>query len=175
MPSPPRALERIVHLREQVEDRAQMLAVQADARVPHAHHHVGALHAHGQAEQPALGGELRGIAEQVGEHLGQAVRVGVERQRPVRHVHLDVLPGAVQERLHGFLRGGEHVGQRDALDPELEPVAGDPGHVQQVVHQPDQVRHLAVDHVPGLPHLRPLGPAEAEHLDRVADRGERVP
>ena len=58
------------------------------------------------------------------------------------------MPLGVHERLHRLDRTGDDRGEFDPLPAEVDLPPHDPGHVQQVVHQPDQVMHLPLHHVP---------------------------
>ncbi len=54
----------------------------------------------------------------------------------------------VNERLDGFDRTGNYRGQFQPLLAEFDFAPHDTGHVEQVVHQPDQLVDLPLHHVP---------------------------
>ena len=56
------------------------------------HHRLAVFGRHGERDVPAAIGVLGGVVEQVGEHLHEARGIGVERQRPGRQRHRELLP-----------------------------------------------------------------------------------
>ena len=61
---------------------------------------------------------------------------------------LNSMPLGVHERLHRLDRTGDDRGEFDPLPAEFDLAPHDPGHVQQVVHQPDEMLHLPLHHLP---------------------------
>ena len=64
--------------------------------------------------------------------------------------------------------------QRHPLSAEVELVAGNPAHVEQVVHQPDHLTQLPLHHRAGLGDRPALPAGQPQDLQAVADRGQRV-
>ena len=159
-----RPVERAVRLREQVEHARQHVRRDADAGVADADDAPApsvSRSALSQMRPPGVG-VLGRVVEQVGEHLGQPGRVAV---------HPDRLGGKLDRQAGGR-------GRRSAAGWPRRPAATTAArstgsirrrilprvmrrHVEQVVHQADQVRHLAVDHVAGPSRSRPacVGPS----------------
>ena len=89
----------------------------------------------------AAGGELDRVADQVGEHLAQPQRVGLDPDRNVvvdAHVEAHALGGGLRcEQLAQVVDG---LGERERLHVQLEPPGLDLGEVEQVVeHHPQRL------------------------------------
>ena len=78
---PLRSVERAIDLDEQVEDAGDHLGADADPVVADAEDDLVGLACHLQADAAAFLGVLRGVVEQVGEHLGEPDQVGVDVDR----------------------------------------------------------------------------------------------
>ena len=166
--------QRRFRLREHLEDARQHLGGDADAVVLDRHDHVAPLPLGTQPDAAAFLGVLGGVVEQVGEHLGQPHRVGLEVDRLRRQGDGELVAAGLDDRTAGFQGGLHHGGQLDPLLAEFQLVAGDARHVEQVFEQPGHELHLAVDHVPGPLQLRVGRALGLEDLHGVADRGQRV-
>src|SRR5690606_18167587 len=106
-----RALERAVGLHEQLEDLARLRLVEADAAV--ADTDVDLVADAGLEHDPAARVRvLRGVVQQVGEHLRQPYRVRLQRHRRLRDVQRELVPALFQLRPRGLDGGGEHVLER---------------------------------------------------------------
>src|SRR3954466_11027771 len=75
-----RASDRAVRLPEAIEDEAEEVAGDADARIGDRHHRLG-IFSPCLDDHLALHGELDRVGEQVPEHLLQAVRIALEGNR----------------------------------------------------------------------------------------------
>ena len=149
MPSPPCDLRGgVVHLHEQLEDAGQHVRGDADAVVPHPQHRLVALPLGRQPDAPVRLGVLGGVGQQVADDLGEPHRVGVEQQGFGRKSDAQLVALGVDERLDRLHRTGDDRGQFDPLLAEFDLAPHDPGHVEQVVHQPDQVMDLPLHHLP---------------------------
>jgi hypothetical protein len=82
----------------------------------------------------AVAGVFGGVAEQVGEHLGQAHLVALDHQR-LAAARPQLLAALADARLHGFERLVEHVRQHQRLQVQGDLAAADAGRIQQVVEQ----------------------------------------
>ena len=165
----------MVHLHEQLEDVRQHIRGDADAVVPHSQNRLRRLPA--RADQPDVSvrlGVLGRVRQQVADDLGQPHRVGVQEQRFGRKCDVEAVALDLDERLGRLDRTGDHGGEFHRLPAKFDLAPHDTGHVQQVVHQPDEVVDLPLHHVPGLLDRRRIDPWHLQDLKRVADRGQRV-
>ncbi len=64
----------------------------------------------------------------------------------------------------------DDAGQVHGLLPEIDLAPGDPADIQEVVDQPHEVGHLAVDHVARTDQSRVVRAGELEQVNGVADR-----
>ena len=99
-----------------------------------------------QRDAAARRRELDGVRQDVGEDLHHARVIGVERQVALGQVQFyrDLLGGGGLRAQ--FVRVADDGLEADALALQRDLAAGDARHVEQVVHQPRQVRDLAFDH-----------------------------
>ena len=139
------AVEFPVCLCEQLEDERELISRDADARITDPQDHVLILDAGDEKHRAALWSELDGVAHQVADHLFDAHGVCVD-ERIIRHVN---------EQLHVLLRGdgGERVDDLPHAGAQIHDLflqgdgaAGQAGHVEQIIHQPGDVRDLALHH-----------------------------
>ena len=104
---------------------------------------------------------------------GSAYRTTGASGRP----HLERVPPAEEERPCRLERALHDRGEGDQLGPEADLPVRDPGDVEEVVDQPDQVGHLPLDHLSrlcGTGAVLLAVPEARQDLRRVPDRGERV-
>ena len=104
-----------------------------------------------QISPPAVG-VLRGVVEQVGDHLGEAHRVGVDDERRSRQ--LDRRGDGPPPRSAGGWsrpRGAPTACELDALPAQLDLAARDARDVEQVVDQAHHLVHLPLDHLADAP------------------------
>ena len=103
------------------------------------------LDAGDQKHRAALWSELNGVAHQVADHLFDAHGVCVD-EGIIRHVN---------EQLHVLLRGdgGERVGNLAHAGAQIhdlflqgDSAARQAEHVEQIIHQPGNMRDLALHH-----------------------------
>ena len=76
-------LERLVCLREHVENGVQLVFRDADAGVPHARDGLALVLFDRHRDSPTRFGELGGVVEQVAEDLHQSLRICVQPLRIV--------------------------------------------------------------------------------------------
>ena len=138
----------VVHLHEQLEDAGEHVRGDPDAVVPDPQHRHVAVPLGRQPDAPARLRVLGGIRQEVADDLGEPHRVGVEQQRFGRDADAQLMPLGVHERLHRLDRTGDDRGEFDPLPAEFDLAPHDPGHVQQVVHQPHEMLHLPLHHLP---------------------------
>jgi len=133
--------ERGVALGEGLEHRVDARRVHADAGVPDAHRRGPVrrrLRRHRDGAAPLR--ELPRVLEEVVDHLREARGIAVHPERPVGQRALQAEPGRGEERAVVLEERAEHRAQVEALaaDPDLAP--GDPRDVEEVVHEPGEVR-----------------------------------
>ena len=114
------AVERARVLHEQIEGPLQQVGGHSDAPVAHAHDRLAILDRRLELDRAAGLRVLRGVVQQVAEHLDHARQIGVDEDRgagaghrqpllPLRHQRLAHLGGPLQDR-----REIEHLAaQRD--------------------------------------------------------------
>ena len=90
--------------------------------------------------------ELRGVLQQVGEHLRKAR--GVHVQNPVRPVQFDVQleVAGIDGRTVGLDGAPDDGRQRRRLGAQLDLSGGDARDIQQIVDEADHVAHLTLHH-----------------------------
>jgi len=95
------------------EDAGLVLLGDANSLVTHLDPHCGSVNQAQDLDEAAVGGLLDGVPDQVPEHLGDPVTVGVHRYRLVSRSHADLVPvGRVGNEL-GLLR--EQLAQIERL------------------------------------------------------------
>ncbi len=117
----------------------------ADAPVPAAHQDVVPLFFGGQADLAALGAVFDGVSQKIGKDLVEADRIGrcIERRLGFGHRY-PAAPGRID-----LFQGPDGVPRTPAdvhgrfIERDLAP--GDPGDVQQIVHQPPEQFDLPLD------------------------------
>ena len=166
---------RLPALGEHIEDARQHLGWDADAGVPHRHDGFVSSSLPDQPDAAAPRGVLGGVVQEIRHRLGQPRQVGVEADRVLRNGDNEFLAAALEQRAAGLDRGPQHRRELHAFLAELEPVAGDPRDVHQVVDEPRHLPHLAVDRVQRPLRLWPECLLEMQDLNGVANRGQRIP
>ena len=132
------------------EQPRQQLRRNADAVVAHADLDV-ASPSRSRAEHDAAArvGVLRGVVEQVAEHLRQAREIALHVERVVGHVERRARAAA--RSISGCIgldaRAPRSSPTVDRLAAEVDLAAGDARDVEQVVDQARQVLHLPLDHI----------------------------
>ena len=116
-----RALEAAVDLGEHVEHPRQHGRRNAEARVLHRHHRLAGLAPGAEDDPAALGRVLRGVVEQVGDHLHQPGRIGAHGQRlGRRQPQAQLLTPRLDQRPAGLDRVLQHRQHVDPVRPELD-------------------------------------------------------
>jgi len=170
------ALQGTIHLREQLEDLAELSGRDPDSVIGDRD-----LEGHGipdmsrELDPAARGRVLHRVAHQIPEHLDQARAVGQEAYRLFRQAdvegvsaRLDLVAAGVDGRLG-------HLVEAQPLETELHQAACDARHVEEVVDQARHLIHLALDHLDRPPELRIGEISHPEIVRRVSHRAERVP
>jgi hypothetical protein len=124
-----------------------------------------------------LGSELRGVRDQVGEHLCQAPLVGQHRGEAIWKDDVDRLPLLIEQRLERGRGAFGHGQQIDGTGEDRELAGADAAGVEHVLDQRLHPQCSALDTPYG---GRKLGPRHVrmvtgQHLDRGHKRRERRP
>ena len=138
-----------IRLLEQVENVGKHLRSDANAVVPDPEHRRIHLALGRQKDLSAGRRVLGGVRQKVRQHLLQPGGVGFEDNLAERP-DLQALPSLVQKRPHVLGNAGDKRSQFQTFLAQLELAPGDPGHVQQVVYEPDHVAQLALHHLAGV-------------------------
>ena len=127
-----------------------------------------------QVDATAPLGVLRGVVEQVQEHLHQTSQIGVHDHGAGRQRHRQFVAHFLDQRA-ARLDGPLHdVRQFDLLPLEFDPVLFDAADVHQVVDQPDHRLRLPFDDLRRPVQLRDVRAFYAQNLNGVPHRGQRV-
>src|SRR5262249_44424917 len=122
---PSLALQRLVDAGEEIEDLRELPARDADAVVAHRdRQHAGRHDVDRDVDVTTRRGVLRRVAEQVAEHLDQALAVGLELDRTERDAHLQVLSLGLDLVTAGIHRRLDDLAARDALAAQVERATG---------------------------------------------------
>nr|WP_262389775.1 4-alpha-glucanotransferase [Cupriavidus campinensis] len=170
----PAARAIVALLREQVEDAVQRLRRDALPRVADGRDHVAALGGHVERNGAAAWRVLGGIAQQVGEHLPQPPRIGIDEDRAGGQREREALPRRLQRRPDGFHRRRDDVVDHRRHRLHLELARGDAAHVHQVGDQPRQQLQLAADDLGAVTGARVRRGHQADHVHGVADGRQRI-
>jgi hypothetical protein len=124
-------------------------------------------------DAPALGRELRGVVQQVRQHLRQPVDVA-GHDEPDRARDAQLVAARLDQRHRGLDRARHHVAQLDRMPFDHDLALRDAADVEQVVDEPRQVRDLPLDHAGGPPHAVGRERRRQQQVRGVADRRERI-
>ena len=142
----------------------------------HRHHHLAAPSARRPARCARRGSVyLALLVSRLPNTWASRVRSASRNTGSGGQVDGQLVPGRVDRRAGRLDRAAHHVGQQDPGPPQLHLVAADPGHVEQVVDQPHHVARAAGPSSPGPAPAPPRSSRQADDLQAVADRGQRVP
>src|SRR4051812_9033931 len=141
-------LDGRTQLREHLEDLRLVFRRYADAVVayPEFHHIVLPLYA--ELDAALRFGVFRGIRQQVRDHLRESHGIRLDDQVPLRHVHREYVPLAVQPGTHGLDGRFDDRGYSDRRLADLELAARDSRDVEQVVEQPAHEAGLPLHDLP---------------------------
>jgi hypothetical protein len=167
-----RALERSVGLHEEFEDLVEQMRRNADALVADAHANDVAFHRCLEPDAAIELAVLAGVVEKIGEHLRQALGIGVEVMLARRQIHHQVLAGVVDGRARGLDGVIEHGAQHHAPLAHLQAPARDARDVEQIIDQAHQLAQLALHDVHRVGGRSAV--ADLQQSQRVANRRERV-
>ncbi len=165
------AVERALPLHEHVEDAGQHVGPDADAVVDHRHHHLAALAPAAHHHRAARVGVLGRVGQEIGQHLGQADLIHLDKQAGARHLDRQEVRALLEQRAGHLDRLGHHRGQLHRLAAKLHPAARDARDVEQIVDQADQVVDLALD---DLALALAADTAQLHQLDAGQDGSQRV-
>ena len=153
--------------------RGEHVGCDAHAGVPHAQHDVTQLLVGSHRDRSARRGVLRGVGQEVRRDLRQPRGIACAPPGPRRGTCNRQRVRPLFEQRAGHLDGFRHdVRHLDDLLLQLHLASRDARHVQQVVDEPREVSHLALDD-------RPLAfggvvAAEPHQLERGEDGRERI-
>ena len=128
---------------ERLEDLAAPGRWDAGPGVRHANRDPSAPRAAAHPNRGAVGGELHGVFEQVGEHALELGDVGADQRQVGGEVQLDPMR---PEPLLDLLRGAAHrVGEIGPVRARVDRAGLDPRQVEQVVDHPGEASGLGLD------------------------------
>ncbi len=125
-------------------------------------------------DPPAGRGVLRGVDQQVRDDLREPRQVAFEGDRLRRQIDRQRMARRIDDRLRDLDRTLDDGRELQRLAPQMELAARHARDVEQVVEQVRHLRDLPIDDVAAPDHLRVALGGAAQHLDRIADRRERV-
>ncbi len=117
---------------------------------------------------------LRGIVQQVGEHLREPHDVGIENDFPRGDVDRELVLLRVDQRAAGLDRLTNHLVERSDFLVEVDPIVADAAHVEQVVDEAHHLPELQIHHVARALEQTGVVLRELEQLQAVAQRRQRI-
>jgi hypothetical protein len=165
----------VLALDEQLEHARQGVGHDSGAVVAHAE--LGAAvgrAAEREHDAAARRREFRGVVEQVGEHLHQPHRVAEDVQGLGRRIDDEVVAALGHRRLYRGDGVVEHLLEAGDFLDQVDLARGDAAHVEQVVDQAPQVRHLPREDVARGTQARIARLLELHDRHRVRDGRHRV-
>ena len=169
---PDASIQGLPPLHEEVEDPGQQVGRNAAAVVPHLDVEVrgGVPGAH---RDVATGRRVLGrVGQEIREDLREPGLVAVEHQRSSRRLlHHEVVAAQLQPMAGDVDRLRQRVVEIEPLPAQLENATRDARDVQQIVHQPDQVAGLPLQHIVL---SRDVAASEPHQLQGAEHRRERV-
>ena len=168
------AIKGALALGEELEHMRQQLRVDADAVVAYGDHGLAAVGGGAELDAAAFAGVLGAVVEQVADHLREAREIAVHPDRRAWQVDEQRVPLGIEQSARGFHAMLDHLAELDRLLLQADLALGDARHIQEIVHQLGEMRHLALHHLarPGDSGIR--GRDAPHHLRRIADGRERV-
>src|SRR3954462_3015381 len=166
------AIERSLTLGEEVEDAAEQILLDARAVVADGDDDLVALAPAGEGDPPARVRVLRGVGEQVREHLGEPHRIAVDDETRGGNVERKVMAVLLEERTRDLDGLPDHFVELDRRSLELDLPPRDPGNVEEIVDQPGEVPDLPLDD--GALVDGDVAVAQADELERRHDGRERI-
>ncbi|MDQ3330834.1 MAG: hypothetical protein M3552_09300, partial [Planctomycetota bacterium] len=170
-----RSVERLVHLREHLEDASQHLPRDARAVVDDRHSGISVFTFGCQPKMSLAPGIFGCVVQQVADNLNQTTAIAVDEDRLGRQVEGQLVTTRFDERPDSFDRLYDDVAEIEPLLTEFDLPASDPGHVEQVVDQPSHLSNLATHQGPHVVRFRTIVRDERPCLKRVAEGSERIP
>ena len=144
----------VAHLEEAIEHVRQLLGRDPVARVGHAHERAFVVRLHAHLHAPAGRREFERVADEVGEQLRDALRIGVHHRQLalVRRLQRDA--AALGERAHRVQGGFDEGSRRDVAWRHREPPRLEPRHVEQVLDQRVDLRRRLKHDLHSFRHVR---------------------
>src|SRR5690606_3651002 len=133
------ALQRTVDLLEHLENALELLGRNADPVVAHGDHDVPFAELRAEPHVAAGGRVLRGVAQQVREHLREADRIGIELDALLGQLDRKLVPGLVEKRARLLERALDDRAERDSGLAQLEPALRDARALEQIVDEPREL------------------------------------
>ncbi len=169
-----RTLIRAVRLREQIENARQHVDGNADAAVAHRHDGMVAFAAPGEPDLPAFLRVLGRVVQQVGDDLRKPHRIRNQGHGLVRHGHRQLVMRRLDQRAARLDGALEHRAEVDGLLAQLDAAPRHARDLHEIVDEPDEVVHLALEHLVDLRGGGRVEPRRAQDLQAVANRRERI-
>ncbi len=164
-------------LAEYREDVRQLGRPDSDAGVDDTNGDGALLAAHLDANAAARLGVPRRVREEVREDLSEADGIAMKEDRILRQDDLEGVLPAEKERPRRLERALHDGGEGDSLGPQADLPVRDPGNVEEIVDEPDEMGHLPLDDHSRLRESGPIllsVPRARQDLRRVRDGGEGI-
>jgi hypothetical protein len=169
-----RLLERMLDLREHIENRRQGFRRNADARITHRHDHFVGILRCAKPDVPAAIHVFRRIVQKIRQHLRKPGGVGVEVDRLRRQGNGQLVAGCLDRRTRSVERAIDRRGELDAFLAQGQLSPADATYVEQVVDDPDHLSELALHHCARMLDRASIACFEPHDLQRVADRRQWI-
>jgi hypothetical protein len=108
---------------------------------------LAAFTPHRQPDAAVRLGVLCRVVHQVGEHLREPGKVGLDAQRRLAQRHREPVGACVDQRPCRFNRRRNDLGDVDVGDAQCDLALRDTGDVEQIVDEPAQKPDLTADHL----------------------------
>ena len=144
------------------------------AVVFHPHHRLGNAAQRLDADMSADFGVLGRVVEQVAEHLREPGGVAEDPRNIGVDSHLERVAAQLDERSRRVDCRGDHLLEPHRLHLQRDLSLGRTRNVEQIVHQPHELLHLAVHHLAQVRREARVQPAAEEDVERAPQRGQRV-
>src|SRR5690606_27639115 len=167
-------LEGTVDLLEHLENALELLGRNPDPVVAHDDHDVPFAELHAEPHVAAGGRVLRGVAQQVREHLREADRIGVELDPLLRELDHELVPGLVEERTRLLERALDDRIERDPALAQLESALRDARDFEQIVDEPRELLDLPLHDLERDRDRPRIVRRRLQQIDAAAQRRERI-
>ena len=164
-----------ITLSEALENVRQDLRGNADSRIGDRDLDVLRRSARRETDAPSRARELRGVRQDVPQHLLHAIRIAAIATD--RRIDVDLQPDRLRlrRRTNHVDRGVDHCGQVHLFEPQVHFPRGDSGHIQEIFDERFLLPRTLVDDVQA-----PLGTirrqySATKHVDPAQHRVHRRP